>query len=121
MNLNVDLNYKSEEMIQEVYDRYDEEKEIPNELEGRTIIHLYPKEDTVDENGEASGFIDSLFFNFNIFNIFTGKVYKRYGHYDELVLDVPCRIRAFKDLSTMVIIDSPIKISDTQSVTIYKA
>lgn len=118
MNINIPITTDSENMIKDIFNRYEESDKIPKILEGRTIIHMYPTEDTIDDYGEAHGFRDSLIFIFDIYNCNTGKVYRRKGYYDEIDLTVPCRIRFFKDLSTMLIIDDRIFIGNTQSVMI---
>lgn len=121
MKIEVPLNKESKELIMETFSNYKESAKLPKVLYGRTIIHMYPKEDTIKDDGEVIGFHDSLFFNFNIYNTTTEKVYKRSGLYDEFVIEVPCRIRTFKDLSTMIIIDQNISIGGSQSILVYPA
>ena len=60
-------------------------------------------------------------FNFNIYNTATERVYKRIGLFDEFVMEVPCKIRSFKDLSTMIVIDKKISIGGSQSILIFPA
>ena len=119
MKIEVPLNEESKKMIEETFSQYKEAIKFPKVLNGRTIIHMYPTKDTIEDDGEAIGFHDSLLFNFNIYNTTTEKVYKRMGLFDEFVIEVPCRIRSFKDLSTMIIIDEKISIGGSQSVHIY--
>jgi len=121
MKIEVPLNEESVQLIQDTFTSYQEDDKIPKVLYGRTIIHVYPKKDTINEDGEYEGFYDSLFFNFDIYNTDNEKVYKRSALYDELVIETPCRIRVFKDLSTMIIIDDNISIGGSQSILVYPA
>ena len=119
MIFDVPLYKESEKLIAETFSEYKEGKELPKTLHGRTVIHMYPVKDTYDENGQLNGFIDSLFFRFDIYNIPTKKVYRKNGLYDEFVIDVPTRVRAFKDLSTMIVIEKSVRIEGFQSILIY--
>jgi hypothetical protein len=121
MNLEITLNEKSKKIIEETFSSYKEATKIPKVLYGRTVIHMYPKKDTIENNGELTGFEDSLLFNFNIYDTVNKKVYKRMGLFDEFVVEVPCRIRSFKDLSTMIVIDKKISIGGSQSILIFPA
>ena len=82
MKIEVPLNEESKELIKETFAGYKEAVKLPNVLYGRTIIHMYPKEDTIKDNGEVIGFQDSLLFNFNIYNTTNESVYKRTGLFD---------------------------------------
>lgn len=119
MNTEIPLNEKSKKIIEETFSSYKEATKIPNILYGRTVIHMYPQKDTIENDGELIGFEDSLLFNFNIYDTANRKVYKRIGLFDEFVIEVPCRIRSFKDLSTMIIIDKNISIGGSQSILIF--
>ena len=121
MKIEVPLNEESKKIIEETFSQYKEAVKLPKVLYGRTIIHMYPKEDTIKNDGELTGFKDSLLFNFNIYNTATEKVYKRMGLFDEFVIEVPCKIRSFKDLSTMIVIDKKISIGGSQSILIFPA
>lgn len=121
MKIEVPLNEKSKEIIEETFSKYKEGLKLPKILYGRTVIHMYPQQDTIKDDGELDGFQDSLLFNFNIYDTSTGKVYKRVGLFDEFVIEVPCRVRSFKDLSTMIVIDEKISIGGSQSIIIFPA
>lgn len=121
MKIEVPLNEESKKMIEETFSKYKEGIKLPKVLYGRTIIHMYPTKDTIENNGELIGYHDSLLFNFNIYNTATERVYKRIGLFDEFVMEVPCKIRSFKDLSTMIVIDKKISIGGSQSILIFPA
>jgi hypothetical protein len=121
MNIEIPLNEKSKKIIEETFSQYKESTKLPKVLSGRTVIHMYPQKDTIESNGDLIGFEDSLLFNFNIYDTTHKRVYKRMGLFDEFVMEVPCRIRSFKDLSTMIVIDKNISIGGSQSILIYPA
>ncbi len=111
----------AENYLKDVFDGYVEVDEFPTELNGRTIIHIYPKEDTFDTDGSLTGFQDAYNCEIHIYNVESKTVYKTKRLHDQIELDVPCRIRSFKDLSTMIIIDAPIKLYNFQSLEVRGA
>lgn len=121
MKIEIPLSEHSKRIIKETFSKYEESTKIPKVLYGRTIIHMYPLEDTIDYTGESIGYEDALLFHFNIYDTTNQRVYKRIGMFDEFVIEVPCRIRSFKDLSTMIIIDKNISIGGSQSILIFPA
>ncbi|MBA2176875.1 hypothetical protein H0266_18505 [Halobacillus locisalis] len=113
------LHQRSEEYLKDVFSAYSDGGELPlfHTLSGRTIIHLYPVADTVDEHGELIGLVDALFFEVNIYNVETMTFWSTTSK-DEIDLGIPCKARIFKDGSTVLIINRDIKIMDTQSLTV---
>lgn len=121
----VNISNKSKELIKETFSRYTE-RELPDFLEGikidgRTIIHTYPTEDTQnDENEELSGYADCLLFDIYIYDVKNKIFYKSKGHDTICYSKFPnISQKIFKDGSTMVVIDKPVNIFLTQAVTIF--
>lgn len=83
------------------------------------IIHMYPKEDTLNGNGELCGYCDSLFFDMVIYNEDTMEYYVL-NNRDALNINVKTETRIFKDLSTMIICREPAMFNVHQDVTISK-
>lgn len=111
----VAIGPKSEEIIREVYNRYEEVQSLGFRLDGHTVIHVYPTEDTY-RGDDLHGLMDSLFFDAWVFN--NGKKCL-YRWHDQITFDVkPSFIRIFKDGSTMITIDEPIIIFFGQSMNI---
>ena len=74
---NYNLCSNSRKLIEKVLFNYysPTEEPLPEHLDGRIIIHLYPTEDTEKESGELNGFHDSLFFNMHVYHIISKKRY----------------------------------------------
>ncbi|MEM4994831.1 hypothetical protein WKH56_19915 [Priestia sp. SB1] len=121
INMEVDLTVENLDYIEKVFSQYDESTEEINEIKGRAIIHMYPKSDTHNKNGSLDGFIDALFFEAHIYDVDNNRVYRTGATKDEIQIDVESRVRFFKDLSTMIIINTPIKIRYGQSMTVYSS
>lgn len=102
--------------------KYGGEK-IPDVLNGKTIIHIYPGEDTRDGNGELSGYYQCLFFRMVVFNINKGKniVYRPARRYD-CIFTTGCNFRSisvFKDGAFCGEIEGKVKFLDGQACTFY--
>ena len=121
----IKISEKSKKMINEVFSRY-KEVELPSildgiKIDGRTIIHTYPTSDTQDDNDdELDGFIDALLFDVHIFDVDKSLVYKSKGHdrIDYYGFNIISQ-EVFKDGSTMIIIDTPVKIHLGQAIGVF--
>lgn len=121
MKIEVPLSHKSLQWINFLKDNYKETKELPSKINGRTLIHIYPKEDTLNDNNDNStGFVDVLNCEVHIYNTDNMTVFKTRKH-DQIEVEVPCNVRIFKDLSTMLIIDTPVTFGMFQSLEVRKA
>jgi len=112
MILDVPLSKDSKQYIEDTFKAYEEVDEKLTQLNGKTIIHLYPVEDTMmDGIDNIKGFIDALFCEVHVYDVTNRKVYKG-GYCDGVsIRDINSHsLRIFKDLSTMIIIEEPVKI-----------
>jgi len=113
MKIEVPISEDSQEYARKVLSQYEEVTEPIKEIESRCVLHLYPNHDTmIDEIDEITGYIDALFCELHVYDVQNRKVYKhKYcdGVITNGVLNQSTRI--FKDLSTMIIIEEPVKIS----------
>lgn len=117
--MTIQLHQRSEEYLKEVFSAYSDGGDLPlfHTLSGRTLIHLYPVADTVDENGELTGLGDALFVEVYVYNVDT-MTYWHTTSKDEVDVAVPSKVRIFKDGSTVIIINRDIKVTDTQSLMV---
>jgi len=116
----IEITQQSEDYIKEVLSWYTETTKQPKPFKGRTIIHIYPKEDTIEPNGNLKGFIDTFMSNVHIYNTVDKTVYK-INNKDNVEVNVPCQVKIFKDLSTIIVIDKPIRFGWFQSLEINHA
>lgn len=119
------MNKKSQQVIDETFALYgDGGAIVPNSLKGRTIIHMYPQEDTIREDGELDGYYQTLFFKMVVFNIpknGENKMYKPSRKYDAIFID-KCNVRnlsVFKDGAFCTTIEGDVKFLDGQAPTFY--
>jgi len=119
-SLEIDIMKESYEYIQKTFSQYTETDDPINKIEERAIIHLYPKEDTYDENGGLNGYTDALFFEGVIYDTKNMIFYRSKRKHDAVRSAVPTETRAFKDLSTMIIIDGGVTINYLQEINVHK-
>ena len=118
----IKLHEKSIEYIDEVFSQYKEVEYDTSKVITNPIVHIYPIEDTYDENGELHGFIDALLVNMDIYDT-KNKTFMKIKYRDELLMnetDRPTGIRIFKDGSTMIIMRGKYQFGSGQSVSVYK-
>lgn len=118
MKLEIPNSEESEKYIEEVFGRYTEIEDAPLEIHGRCVIHIYPTEDTQKDNGELDGFCDAYNCRLDIYDVINKTVYKTYSH-DEVNIRIPSRVRIFKDLSTMIIVDEPVRLGYYKSFDVW--
>lgn len=120
MKIEVTLHKKSEKQIKDTLSSYSEADSIPFQLIiERCIIHMYPYEDTMQEDGELNGYADALNFEAHIYDTKKKTVYKSKFH-DAIFIDAFSEVKYFKDLSTMIIFDKPIEIMMGKGIHISK-
>jgi hypothetical protein len=115
----IPIHEESQEYLQRVFNDYEEVDRL-FELND-PIIHIYPKQDTYNENGELNGYIDSLFAEYHFYDTVSKTVYKSKRLHDGLWFgrDVnPRYIRIFKDGSTLLAFKGRYEFDLGQSVWI---
>ena len=117
--LKVQIEQESVDYLQEVFKDYKEVDKPLYEIKERCIIHIYPKKDTYDEDGELYGYCDAIFCDIHIYDCENQLVYKTKYH-DSVYLDVPNGTKIFKDLSTMLTIDGGVLISYGTALSVYR-
>ncbi|PHA03034.1 hypothetical protein COE51_01440 [Bacillus pseudomycoides] len=109
----VELHENSVEYLREVFTIYTEVDSLSRAVKN-PIIHIYPEEDTYDEQGNLNGYIDSLFMTVCIYDTDKMTVYKSKNLHDGIMpfgmLNVS-KIRIFKDLSTMIVLRGTYRIN----------
>lgn len=120
MRMEVPISKDSEDYIMRVLKDYNSVDDRIQQIEGRCLIHLYPKEDTmINGKDELHGYIDAMLCEMYVYDTKRMEKYY-YGWVDQVDSEVPCRVRVFKDLSTMLIFDKPIDILYGSSTTVTK-
>ena len=119
MKIEIPISKVSEQYIKDTLSRYIEIEDMPKQITGRCIFHMYPYQDTTDENGGLVGYQDAILFNLHIYDIDNMTVWKT-SNKDSLDIDVPCKTRIFKDLSTMVVIDGGVKLHSFQAFEVCR-
>lgn len=116
MKVEVKHHPDSEKFIKETFNAYKEIDELPKFIEN-CIIHIYPKSDTIVNgiDNDLEGYIDAYNCELHVYDCKNKTVYKSKLH-DEVMADAKCKIRIFKDLSTMVIFNEPVKFISGQSL-----
>ena len=119
MKIEVNHHPDSEEYIKKVFSMYTETDKAPDYIKGKCIIHMYPVLDTI-VNGiynDLEGFVDAYNCEVHIYNC-TNKIVYKTKHHDQIDIKADCRVRIFKDISTMVIFDGGVRISYGQSIQV---
>jgi len=116
----IKLHPKSEKLIKETFGWYTQVGQPIEKINGRCVIHMYPTEDTYDENGELVGYRDALFFNVHVYDAENRICYIR-NRADAITTgDVGVTVKYFKDGSTMLVMDGNIDIIYGQAICIHK-
>lgn len=117
------LHKLSKQEIEETFARYTTVETgiglFELELNGRVLIHTYPVRDTRDNKGELDGYVDSLIFRVDIYNVVRKsgsrkEEYLKYvaGEHDGITFHCSYnQFRHFKDGSGMFILEGPLKIT----------
>lgn len=116
------LHEKSQQVVDETFAMYEDAGELGSirEFHGRTIVHLYPKGDTMDKDGNLNGYYQCRFFQMIVYNAETKKKYDG-GIHDAIFTDSVkiSSVSIFKDGSTTLAIDGHIKYLGGQGCTFY--
>lgn len=118
----IKLHEQSIDYLNSVFKRYKKEENHERGITlDKCVIHLYPIKDTYDENGNLSGYADSLFFRADIYDIVN---FKKYSHeYHDSILfmnDTPHPIiKIFKDGSTILHFEQGIGLTFFTSISIW--
>lgn len=104
MHLEVPHTHYTDEYLRDVFSPYTEIDKMPEYIEGRCIIHMYPVEDSYDKDGNLRSYCDAYLCHVHIYDVQNLTVFKTIRRHDEIDIEVPCCVRVFKDLSTMVVI-----------------
>ncbi|MFC8686031.1 hypothetical protein [Brevibacillus porteri] len=119
----IDLHEKSLDYLNSVFTQYTEIDRLP-EIIKNPIIHMYPKKDTYNYDGELDGYIDALFFELCIYDTDEMTVWKSKRLHDAII--PACKhieigqIKAFKDLSTMIVLNGHYTFSTNAALSVLK-
>lgn len=118
----VELHQNSVDYVKETFSMYTEVFDLNKGLKN-PIIHIYPVEDTYNQDGELNGYIDALFFRIDVYDTQNMTVYKGTKLHDGILpfkdLNVS-QIKVFKDLSTMIVLRGKYTVSvNHTAVDIY--
>lgn len=120
MKIEVPHSADSERFIKKTFKGYKYEKELPDSIDGRCIIHMYAKEDTmINGKNNLTGFIDAYNCDVKIYDV-RKQTYYESNYTDGITIDVPCSVKIFKDLSTMIVVDGGINLINGHSITVYR-
>jgi len=119
MNKMIEITNKSKKLIRNTFSLYKEIDKIPLIITEKTIIHIYPSEDTDKKDG-LIGYWDSLLFTCK-FYFMPSMTFYEIKNRDGINIDISSKIQVFKDESTVIILnDYPFNINLGQAIFIYK-
>lgn len=119
MKIEVPVCQRSIKMMEQIFSRYTDVSTKPSVVTGKCIIHMYPCEDTInDEDDSSIGFVDALRFRMNIYDVTNNTVYKGACYNDNINLEVAAHVQIFKDLSTVIAIPGGCSFRYGQSVDV---
>lgn len=118
----VKLHQNSIDYLKKTLGQYTVVEKLEDEI-NNPIIHMYPVEDTFNEDGEKNGGTDSIFFRVDIYDTVKMTVYKGEKLHDNVMpfnnINVS-QISIFKDLSTLLSFHGKYTVSeDFTSVSVY--
>lgn len=120
MFLEVKHSQNSLDILKKITEDFSQTNIPLREVKGICIVHMQPLQDTVSDNWNIYGFIDSYNCEIKIFDYKKKLFYVSQTLHDEIDIQVPCKLRVFKDLSTMLIIRFPVRIKYARTVVIDK-
>lgn len=119
--MSIQLHEKSREFTKTIFSRY---QTVPLDdvvLDGTFVLHLYPTKDTLNTNGKAEGYFDSLFFRLDIYDVENNVKYSIKNRDEVVVLDdLKPHIRIFKDGSTVIFSREKVRLLLNKMVTMEK-
>ncbi len=112
MKLEINTSKKSGEIIKGCEYRYSRTKDMPASVRNKLYLHIYPKKDTLQDDGERLGIFDSYLSEIHIFNTDNNTVYVLPRLYDNVDIQVSkhINVRYFKDLSIFIEVPGPVRI-----------
>lgn len=112
MKLEVPSSKRSQEIIRGCDLRYNKTEDCPVMIRRKCYLHIYPKEDTLQDSGSRLGMFDSYLSEIHIFNTDNNTVFVMPRLYDNVSIQVakPISVRYFKDLSIFVEVPGTVKI-----------
>lgn len=120
----MELHPKSLKMINNIFAMYEDGgSELPKTLSGRTVIHMYPQGDTIDDEGNLKGYYQNLFFDMVVFNATKNGENRmwKFGVKDAVFFDRGVNITSvsiFKDGASCISVDGSIYLLISQAVHI---
>ena len=114
------ISEQSVRYLSTIFSKYNKVDELPDVTDS-PIIHMYPKEDTVTENGDLNGFRDALFSKVVIYIPGRREVYTVGGNCDAININMRSNVRVFKDGSTCITIKGKCSINIYQEIEIDEA
>lgn len=121
MKIEVPHGKESEKYIKDTFAMYTySDERVPNHINGLCIIHMYPKEDTmINGSDELTGYTDAYSCDVRIYDV-KNRICYNADYTDAIDIDVPCKVKVFKDLSTMIEIRGGVDIVNGHAMSIYK-
>ena len=119
MKIEIPISKISEQYIKDTFNKYTKIDTMPKRVTGRCIFHMYPYQDTTNEDGSLQGYQDAMLFNLHIYDTGNMTVWET-SCKDALDIDIPCNVRVFKDLSTMVVIDGGVELHSFQAFEVCR-
>lgn len=119
----IDLHQESVDYLSKVFKEYREIEAIPDTIKD-PIIHIYPKKDTYESDGELNGYTDALFSEIHIYEPHNMTVWKSRRLHDAInsFEDLTVKqIKIFKDLSTMITLSGRYRVSSFTALELRKA
>jgi hypothetical protein len=111
----------SEQHIKETFDMYEEVIEL--KIVKNPILHIYPKQDTYNSEGELDGYIDALFSKVHIYDTKNKTVHRSNKLHDAILPTTDIKVlqfKVFKDLSFMIVMQGTYDFSRYQAMNIEK-
>lgn len=118
----IELHSNSVQHMKETFAMYERSEDLDQVLEN-PIIHIYPKEDTYDSDGELNGFIDAIQFVVDIYDTNNKKVKKGTRLHDAIIPQTDWKVsqlKIFKDLSTMIVLIGKYEFAFFQALEINR-
>lgn len=120
MKIEIPISRDSEQYITKIFAQYEQVYKPIKHIKEKCVLHLYPKEDTMIKGKDnITGYIDSMLFELYVFDVAERKVYK-HKFCDAINVNgvLSQQVKIFKDLSTMIVIEEPVKINYYKAVEV---
>lgn len=119
----IEIHKNSIDYVKRTFEQYEVVDKL-NKILVDPIIHMYPKEDTFDSEGNLNGYTDALFFEADIYDVERMVVCKGKRLHDGILAFGSnisfSQLKIFKDLSTMIVLNGSYTIGVShQAIDIY--